>query len=245
MSATTDTPLGGFEQRLLAQLRAEVAARPVDPIQATPAASIPVRPNPRSSRRRLSTRRVPGRRLPAVATGAIVAIVVAVLSVLPAASPSLAQAFPILTEQTHVLPARLARALRSQWLASAAPRFDLRHAYAFTTPAGTGYVVVDQRTRWLCILVPGFSAGSASGRCERVALARLGDPALSLRIAASAHRQEIVTLLPRHASVKSTTSAGHARRLELHHGVLAIVSHGPVTVTTKVNGHSSSTAYTP
>jgi hypothetical protein len=168
-----------------------------------------------------------------------------VLSVLPAASLSLAQAFPILTEGTHVLPARLARALRSQWLASDAPRFDLKHAYAFTTPAGTGYVVVDQRARWLCILVPGFSAGSASGRCERVALARLGDPALSLRITGAAHREEIVALLPRRASASSATSAGRARRLELHHGLLAIVSRGPVTVTTIVNGRSSSSRYTP
>jgi hypothetical protein len=245
MSATTDTPLGGFEQRLLAQLRAEVAARPPELIQTTPAPSTPVRPSPRSSRGGLSTRRVPGRRLPAVASAAAAALVVAVLSVLPAASPSLAQAFPILTERTHVLPARLARALRSQWLASAEPRFDLRHAYAFTTPAGTGYVVVDQRARWLCILVPGLSAGSASGRCERVALARFGDPALSLRITGGAHRQEIVALLPRSASVSGTRSEGHSRQLELNHGVLAIVSRGPVTVTTKVNGRSSSTDYTP
>jgi hypothetical protein len=241
MSATTDTPMGGFEQRLLAQLRAEIAERPPELIQTTPVPSTPARPAPRSSRLR-----VPTWRLPAVASAAIAALVVAVLSVLPAASPSLAQAFPIITERTHVLPVRMARALRSQWLASPAPRFDLRHAYAFTTPAGTGYVVVDRRARWLCILVPGFSAGSTSGRCERVALARLGDPALSLRISGSAHREEIVALLPRHASVSSTTTfAGHARRLELHDGLLAIVSRGPVSVTTNVNGRSSSTDYTP
>jgi len=246
MSATTEIPLGGFEQRLLAQLKAEVATRPVESVQPTPALPIRARRTLRPAATRSSRRRLPGRRLPAVASAAIAALVVAVLSVLPAASPSLAQAFPILSERTHILPARFARVLRSQWLASTTPaRYDLRHAYAFTTPAGMGYVVVDQRARWLCIFVPGFSAGSANGRCERVALARLGDPVLTLRITGTAHREEIVALLPRHASASSSTSGGRARRLELHDGLLAIVSRGPVTVTTDVNGRSSSTDYTP
>jgi hypothetical protein len=237
MNTATDTPLGGFEQRLLAQLKAEVATRPAV------AREQPTRPR-RS--RQARTARASRRRLPAVGSVAIAALVVAVLSMLPAASPSLAQAFPILTERTHVLPARLARALHSQWLASATPpRFDLRHAYAFTTPVGTGYVVVDQRSKWLCILVPGFSARSASGRCERVTLARLGEPALSLRISGRAHREEIVALLPQHASVSSARSAGHARQLRLHSGLLAIVSRVPVTITTKVDGRSSSADYAP
>jgi hypothetical protein len=243
MSATTDMPLGGFEQRLLAQLKAEVATRPVESVQPTPALPIRARRTPRPATTR---RRLPGRRLPAVGSAAIAALVVAVLSVLPAAAPSLAQAFPILTERTHTLPARFARALRSQWLASTTPpRFDLRHAYAFTTPAGMGYVVVDQRSRWLCILVPGLATHSASGRCERVTLARLGEPALSLRISGRAHSDEIVALLPQHASVTSATSAGHARRLQPHDGLLAIVSRVPVTVTVNVDGRSASSDYRP
>jgi hypothetical protein len=171
-------------------------------------------------------------------------VAVAVLSILPAAAPSLAQAFPILTGSGHALPARLVQALRSQWRGGAVPRFDLNHAYAFGTLAGTGYVVVDRRSRWLCILVPGFVTGSAGGRCEQVRLARLGEPRLSLRIGGRG-RQEIVALLPRGASAGSATSLAHITKLTLHRGVLAIASHNPVTLVTTINGHTASTTYRP
>jgi hypothetical protein len=245
MSATADTPLGGFEQRLLTRLRAEIAARPA---LESPVAE-PARPALIRRLRAVLKARDSRRRIPVAATAAIAALAVAVLSALPAAAPSLAQAFPILTERGHVLPGRLARALRAQWLTGAEPRFDFRHAYAFSTPAGTGYVVVDQRTRWLCILVPGFTHGSAGGRCERVTLARIAEPALSVRITGRG-RQEIVSLLPRGAGAASLAPAsparsGDARKLTLHHGVLAIVSRKPATVITTVDGHSSSTTYTP
>jgi hypothetical protein len=240
MSATTDTPLGGFEQRLLAQLKAEVAARPV---LESPVAE-PARPARARRRHVVPTALGSRRRIPAVAAAAIAALTVAVLSLLPAAAPSLAQAFPILTERGHVLPAPLARALRAQWLTSATPHFDLRHAYAFSTPAGTGYVVVDQGARWLCILVPGFTSGSAGGRCERVTLVRIAEPALSLRVTGRG-RQEIVELLPRGAGAASISAASQARNLTTRHGVLAIVSRKPVTVKTTVDGRSSSTTYSP
>jgi hypothetical protein len=244
VSATSKRPLGGFEQRLLAQLKAEVAARPVleprlDTTLAEPAGPARVR-----HRRDLAKALGSRRRIPAAATAAIAALVVAVLSVLPAAAPSLAQAFPILTERSHVLPTRLARALKAQWLTGATPRFDLRHAYAFSTPAGTGYVVVDQRTRWLCILVPGFTVGSAGGRCERVTLARIADPALTVRITGRG-RQEIVSLLPRGAGAARAAPASDARKRTLRHGVLAVASQNPVTVMTMVDGRSASTTYTP
>jgi hypothetical protein len=235
MSAMTDTPLGGFEQRLLTQLKAEVAARP---IAASPVAA-PSRS--RTARARRASRSV--WRLPTAATAAVAALTVAVLSALPAAAPSLAQAFPILSDSTHTLPVRFVQALRAQWRSGAAPRFDLNHAYAFSTVAGTGYVVVDRRSRWLCILVPGFSAG-ANGRCERVSLARLGDPRLSLRIGGRG-RQEIVALLPRGARANRETSRGHISRLALRRGVLAITSRNPVTVMTTIGGHTTSTTYRP
>jgi hypothetical protein len=228
MSATTDTPLGGFEQRLLTQLKAEVAAHP----------------SPPSSRARTARPARSPWRLPTAATAAVAALAVAVLSVLPAAAPSLAQAFPILGERSHALPARLVQALRAQWRGGASPRFDLNRAYAFSTPAGTGYVVVDRQSRWLCILVPGFSGSRAAGRCELVSLARLGEPRLSLRIGGSA-RQEIVALLPRGAGARSAAPGTAAGTLTLHRGVLAISSRKPVTVLTTIGGHTSSSTYQP
>jgi hypothetical protein len=235
MSATSDTPLGGFEQRLLTQLKAEVAARPaIAPPRARAA---------RPPATRLGARKSLWR-VPTAALAAVAALVVATLSILPAAAPSLAQAFPILSERGRVLPARFVQALRSQWRTGASPHFDLKHARAFSTPAGTGYVVVDQRSRWLCILVPGLSASGASGRCEQVSLARVGEPRLSLRIGGRA-RQEIVALLPRGAGVTSPSPSGQISRLTLHRGVLAIASRNPVTLLTTIGGHTASTTYRP
>jgi hypothetical protein len=224
MSTTSQTPLGGFEQRLLSELRAEVASR---------AGVVSPTPAPR--------RRVSWRRLPALVTTGIAAIAVALLSMLPAASPSLAQAFPILSEQTHTLPDRFVRLLQAQWHTRAAPRFDLDHAYAFSTPAGTGYVVVDQRSRWLCIFVPGLRGGAASGRCEQVTLARAGRPALTVRVGGHAG-QEIVALLPRGARAATAT---RAVKLRFHSGVVTIASRRPVTLVTTVDGHHSATTYAP
>jgi hypothetical protein len=236
MSAQTDgTALGGFEQRLLVQLRDRVSeqARTLEPPRAT--ARVPAT--------RPRRRRVPRLSLPAAAT--LAALVTALLTLLPAATPTLAQAFPILDGPAHALPARFARALHARWRAGSGPSFDLRHAYTFHTPAGTGYVVIDRSSRWMCILVPGFSTAAAIGRCERVNLARRGQPPLTLRISAHRDRQEVVALLPRGAAA-SATSAGHRLRVVPDHGVLAIVSAGAVTVTTTVaGGRGSRVTYTP
>lgn len=236
MSALTDgAPLGGFEQRLLTQLRAHVGERAVavEPLRATSTVA--------GSRR--SRRLIPRLSVPAAAT--LVALVTGLLTLLPAATPTLAQAFPILDVTAHPLPARFARALRARWRSGGEPSFDLRHAYAFRTAAGTGYVVIDRGSRWMCILVPGFSIGAAGGRCERVSLARRGQPPLILRISADRRRQEVVALLPRGASA-TAVSAGHRLRVVPDRGVLAIVSAGPVTVTTAVSGgHASRVTYTP
>ena len=236
MSAFAEqTPLEGFEQRLLTQLRAQIAEQPtVEPAEL-------VSTVPAAMRRRL---RIPRLSLPAAA--ALAALVTGVMTLLPAATPTLAQAFPILGGPTRQLPARLARVLRAQWHNGSAPRFDLRHAYAFATAAGTGYVVVDQGARWMCVLIPGFSADAGAGRCERVTVALLGQRPLQLRIGAGAHRQEIVGLLPRGAAASAGAPGARAQRVAVHSGVLALVSRGPVTVTTTVaGGHGSRITYRP
>jgi hypothetical protein len=243
MSATVpNTPLGGFEERLLAELRAQVALQAAACQQPAAPPDAFRRPlDPPAPRWRL---RVPRLTIPVAA--AITALITGLLTLLPAATPTLAQAFPILTGRTHELPARLVRVLRQQWTAGAGPRFDLRHAHAFRTPSGTGYVIVDRRSRWLCVLIPGFSGAGANGRCERVTLARLGRPPLELRINGSARRQEIVALLPRGVTASSRTASERARPLSVHSGVLAIATRGPVTVTTTAKGgQHTRVTYTP
>jgi hypothetical protein len=243
MSAVADNaPLGGFEQRLLTQLRAHVAEQPAvaaerpaltgqaEAISTAPAAT------PRC-------RRIPRLSLPAAA--ALAALVTGVLTLLPAATPTLAQAFPILNGPARRLPARLTQALRAQWRTGTRPRFDLSRAYAFRTAAGTGYVLVDRGSRWMCILIPGFATDAAGGRCERVTVARLGQTPLEVRISAGAHRQEIVALLPRGTAASALTASG-AQQAHTRSGVLAVVSRGPVTVTTTAAGkRSSRVTYTP
>jgi hypothetical protein len=243
MSATTpNAPLGGFEERLLTQLRAQVAARP--PAVQEPAARPAVPPRAAGARAAHPRLRVPRVTIPVAA--AITALLTGVLTLLPAATPTLAQAFPILTGRTHRLPAHLARVLAHQWTTGTSPRFDLRHAYAFRTPSGTGYVIVDRRARWLCVLVPGFAGAGANGRCEQVTLARLGRPPLELRITDDARRQEIVALLPRGAGASSRSASGHTQRLATHGGVLAIAARGPVTVTTtSTDGLRTRVTYAP
>lgn len=238
-AAAADTPLGGFEQRLLTELRAQVAARSVPaPPQTMPSA----KPSHTVAiRHRL---RVP--RLTAPLAAATAALTTGVLTLLPATTPALARAFPILGGPTHALPSRLARVLRAQWHGGTSPSFDLKHAYAFRTAAGTGYVIVDRRTRWLCILVPGFSSNTAGGRCERVTLARLGQPPLAVHQSGSGHSQQIIALLPQGATASARTATGQMRRLTFHAGVLAVVSRGPVTVTTTLTGgHGVRRTYMP
>lgn len=236
-----DTPLGGFEQRLLAELRAQVAAQsgaaaPQTVPSAEPSHTIPIR------------HRLHVPRLTAPLTAAIAALTTGLLTLLPAATPALARVFPVLGGPTRVLPSRLARVLRAQWRSGTSPSFDVKHAYAFRTPAGTGYVIVDRRTRWLCILVPALSSkrDTGGGRCERVTLARLGQPPLTVRQSGAGRSQEIIALLPRGATASARTTAGQVRWVTLHAGVLAVVSHGRVTVTTTLTGrHSVRRTYMP
>jgi hypothetical protein len=236
MRATVpNTPLGGFEERLLTELRAHVAQQQLTVVQ--PPATRPAALSRPVGATAVGRRwQVPIPRVTIPVAAVITALVTGVLTLLPAASPTLAQAYPILTGRPHELPARLVRVLRHQWMTGTGPRFDLRHAYAFRTPSGTGYVIVDQRAKWLCVLVPGFAGVGANGRCERVAVARLGRRPLELRINGSVRRQEIVALLPRGAAASARTASGPTQRLAVHRGVLAVLSRGPVTVTTTLTG---------
>lgn len=244
MSAVPDgASLGGFEQRLLVQLRAHVTERrgvaeqlaAPDQLVAPEQQAAPGRPAVAGARR---SRRAPRLSLPGAA--ALAALLTGLLTLLPAAGPTLAQAFPILNGPAQRLPVRLARVLRTGWRAGSAPWFDIDHAYPFGTAAGAGYVVVDQSSRWICILVPGFSPDHPRRRCEQVRFARLGRPPLQLRIAAGRHRQEIVALLPRGAAAFVLPLGGTTRRVTVRSGVLVSTSARPVTVTTTFAGRPAS-----
>jgi len=107
-------------------------------------------------------------------------------------------------------------------------------------------VVVDQRTRWLCILVPGITGDTAGSRCASVSLVRTGRRQLAIRIALP-HRsgQQIIALLPNGATASIAGGASASHALTVTRGVLTVTTRGPATITTTVQGRRSSTTYVP
>jgi len=234
MSAIDSPKLDGFEQRLLDQLKHHIDANRTDPRpQRAPAAARPRR------RHHLT------HPLGASVAAATVAALVLLLSILPASQPTLAQAFPILTHRTRVLPLYLKRILEARGIRPNAVDVDVDHAYAFQTPTGTGYVVAERGTRWLCIVVPGFDLGSGSARCVTVIRRQLAD-GLRVTLTDDRHaREEIVQLLPNGATASLDTADTSARRIALHTGVLAVLVNGPARITTTIAGQDTTVAYAP
>ena len=155
MIQTPDTPLGGFERRLLDELRAVVELRGAGE---RPVPTIPERPSkvrwPRGA---------PRRSLAGVAVLALSACV-AVLIGLSGSSPDLAQAFPIFGRPaTAISREALASIVSQQGATLGDARLDVRHARAFSTPWGTGYVVSDTRANPICSPPPA-SPGAAGAR---------------------------------------------------------------------------------
>jgi hypothetical protein len=234
MSTINRTPLDGFEDRLLTQLKAQVASGPRSARQTSRTAAA-------SSGRRTHRRRT-GSLLTAVA--AAMAAVLVVLNVLPDSQLSLAQAFPILAGRSQPLSGLVKRILRSQRLTAGDSTFADERAYAFRTPVGTGYVVVNQGTNLLCIVVPDLGTDSGSVRCETAVRLLARDSAGIGVVAKPQGRDEvIVELLRRGATTRVIGTQGVRRHVALRSGVLTIVTRGPVTVATTIDGRRSSATY--
>jgi len=230
MSTIERNPLGGFEERLLSGLKAHVASRSVPTTQ----------PTAGSARHRTSW---PPTAALVVAATAVVAILVAVLNATPGIQPALAQAFPILTHRPQQLPAYMQRILRSQRLVSGDSPLDRDRAYAFQTSSGLGYVVVDQQTKWLCILVPDLGTSGPGIRCA-TGSRLLSGHSHGLQLTVSHQdRREIVALLPAGSSATVITTRGTTRPIALRDGVLTILTRRPITITTLINGRRSTTGY--
>lgn len=232
MSTIGHSPLGNFEERLLLQLKAEVAGRP---------APLDVARKPRRAGH-LRAANLPSRIAMGLG-GAVAAVVVAALSTLPAAQPALARAFPILTHQTVSLPDRYRRALQAQHRATPIVRIAHDRAYSFQTPSGTGYVVVDPRDRWLCILIPKIGSNSSGIRCEtahQLLQTRVG----GIRVVTKhGNRHEIVELVRQDAT--ATVTADGTRSTVDRNGILTITTNSSATITTTIAGKRSTTTYHP
>jgi hypothetical protein len=220
MSAVGNAEFGGFEERLLTELRAVVAEH------ATDRTAQPVRPS----------RAVPRRSVAAALAVAAAACVAALIAFSSGSSPSLAQAFPILGRPGTGIPSTLASFLRSGGVSAQHARLDVRHARAFRTPLGTGYVLTDHDAKVICVVAPGFDH-NWGGTCGSAAAARRqGVGGLETFSARSA---SFVDVLPQGATATIRVAGGPARSGTLHDGVLAFLTNRPTTVTTRIDGHAT------
>lgn len=217
MSADRTIELGGFERRLLAELRTVVAEHAAERV------AEPV------------SRRAPSWRRPLIAGLAVAATacVVVLVALSSGPAPSLAQAFPILSRAGTPVPPALAGVLRSNGASAHQAKLDLRHARPFRTPLGTGYVLTDQGTDLICVAAPSFdrSWGASCGNAGEAMRAGVGGLGYGPR------GVSFVDVLPAGATATVQTPGAPARPAALHDGVLAFVTDRATTVTTRVAGH--------
>ncbi len=226
MSAAGNVELGGFERRLLTELRAVVA----DNAAAT-AAEQRTRQAPAPSRRQLG--RSPRWSLVAGLAVAAVACGAALVALSAGSSPSLAQAFPILHRPATGIPATLASFLRSSGATPRQATLDVRHARRLRTPLGTGYVLTDRAANVMCVAAPGFDRdwGAACGTAS--VARRQGAGGL---VMFGGQSVSFVEVLPRGATATLRTAGGPARSVALRDGVLAFVAARATDVTTQIDG---------
>lgn len=239
MNSTLDAPLGGFEQRLLGELRAVVEQRAT--------VQLAVRPS-RRSQTLLRGRTLQGSLAGAALIGSI-ACVIALLS-LSGSAPNLAQAFPIFDRPaTTISRAALASILNDSGATLHNAQLDVRRARAFSTPLGTGYAVTDTHANVICVAAPGFPARGAAGgswgaACGKASLAKTAG-AGGLKTYGSVGQVSYVAILPQGATATVRQAGGMPRALPVPDGVLAIVVHHQTSVTTHIAGRATTTVLRP
>lgn len=233
----TNKPLGGFERRLLGQLRelVEVRAAASTPSQERLSAA---------SRRPLShvLQRLgltPRRALVPVAVAAIASAFILIGFSGGSSSPSLAKAFPVFAQPPTNVSGFLSGVLRDQ--GGAAAQVDASQARAISTPLGTGYVATSAQADLICIVTPGFS-GDWGGACGKVSLAERYGVGASEVFGNSGHSVGWAELLPAGATATARDASGNNIPLSVTNGVLAIVVHQLTFITTNIAGHASTTA---
>jgi hypothetical protein len=236
MIQTPDTPLGGFERRLLGELRAVVELRGAGQRPAPIIAEPPSRPH--------WPRRAPRRSVAGVAVLALSACA-AVLIGLSGSSPDLAHAFPIFGRPASTISREAFASIVSQQGATLGnARLDVRHARVFSTPWGTGYVVTDTQANLICVAVPGLAGSGWAADCGQAsAVKRHGGGGLELYDPIG--RVGYVEILPQGATATIRHPGSRPRSLAVPDGVLAIVVHRPTVVTTRISGHASTTVIRP
>lgn len=240
MTPPNRPPLGGFERRLLGQLRELVELR------AAPAPS-QERLSSAASRRPLSRVR---QRLVLTPRWALAPVAVAILACAvvligfsagsSSPSPSLAKTFPAFAQPPTNVSGFLSGVLRNQ--GSAAAQVDASQARAITTPLGTGYVATDTQANLICIATPGFNGSGWGADCGTVSQAERDGVGASTVYDNSGHSVAWAELLPTGATATARDANGKTIPLSVTNGVLAVVVHHLTFITTTIAGHASTTA---
>lgn len=246
MNSGNDPRLGGFEQRLLSELRDFVelrAASHAEPLltDSQHRRHIDPKPPPRLAAlpRALSTMT---RRLLATASVAALAGCAAVLiGISSGASPSLALAkeFPAFAMPPTNVSGFLSGILRDQ--GGAAAQVDASHARAIATPLGTGYVATDTQANLICIATPGFNKdwGANCGKVSQAERNGVGAPEI---FDSSGHSVAWAEVLPKGATATARDANGKTTPVLVSDGVLAIVVHHLTFITTHIAGHANTMA---
>lgn len=238
MTPTNKPPLGGFERRLLGELRelVELRAAAPAPSQERLSSAASRQPLSRALQRLALT---PRRALAPVAVAIVACAVVVIGFSAGSSSPSLAKAFPVFAQPPTNVSGFLSGVLRDQ--GSAAAQVDASQARAIATPLGTGYVATDPQADLICIVTPGFS-GDWGGACGKVSLAERYGVGASEVFDNSGHSVGWAELLPKGATATARDANGQTTALPVANGVLAIVVHHLTFITTNIAGHASTTA---
>lgn len=241
MSPTNETSLGGFEQRLLGELREFVERRAAAqaPHQDLPSPSAAGRHRSSRSWRHATT---PRRWAAALTAAALIACVVAFIDLTSESAPSLAQAFPVLNSPAISVP-ELVGLLRDGGATLENARVDVHDARAITTPWGTGYVLTDKDANRICLAVPGLGHAWWAG-CGTATMAKRQGVDIELSFD-KAEAAEYVAVLPKGATATIQLQDGKTKVSPLREGVLAIVIHHPTIITTIVAGRTTQTTLTP
>jgi hypothetical protein len=156
----------------------------------------------------------------------------------------LAQAFPLFARPSSTISrGALAQILSQGGATLRSAGLDVRHARAFSTPLGTGYVVSDAHADLICVASPAFDKAWGAS-CGTLSQAKR-DGAGGMQSYGSVGEASYVAILPAGATATIGRLGGPSRRLAVRYGVLAIVAHHPTVVRTLIAGHSQTTIIRP
>lgn len=231
----TNSPLGGFEHRLLGELR--------DVVERRAAARVPSQEHlviePQWLLSSALKRFVMAPRWFLASVGGAVACAVALIIFSAGSSPSLAQAFPAFAAPPTNVSGFLSGIFRAH--GSTAANVDATQARAISTSVGTGYVATDSQANLICVATPGFT-GDWGADCSTVSQAKRYGVGGTETYDSSGDAVAWAEVLPAGATVTARDASGNTTPLSVTNGVLSITVHHLTYITTTINRHASTTA---